>query len=394
MRILFDHQAFVLQRWGGISRYFLELISGIVGRAEVDLALARSMNEHVPALEQLLGISVSDEGFAETFLPGARFPLKKQLRSIAKRVNRSFDAPTVNRRASLAKVRAGAFDLLHPTYYDPYFLDALAGRPFVLTVHDMTHEVLTQHFSADDALPGWKRKVVRAATRILAVSENTKRDLVRVLDVDPGAVDVVHHGFAAPAADGVPPPSLPERYVLFTGTRVSYKNWAFCVRALAPLLRDTRDLQLVCTGDPFSRPERELLEAEGIGDRVRRVSAGRGGLQALYARAAAFVFPSLYEGFGLPLLEAFAAGCPVAAATGSSLPEVGGEAALYFDPRSAEAIRDAVGRLLFDANVRAELVERGRARVRTFTWERTCEETLETYRRALAAPGRRASGGR
>jgi glycosyltransferase involved in cell wall biosynthesis len=394
MKILFDHQAFELQRWGGISRYFLELISGLSGRAEVALTLARSMNEHVPALQRVLGIRVSDRGFWETFLGGARFPGKKQLRSIAKRINPSLDARRVNLRGSLARVRAGDFDLFHPTYYEPYFLDALRGKPFVLTVFDLTHEVLADHFSAREAVPVWKRRVARAATRILAISENTKQDLVRLLSIDPGLVDVVHLGFDPPDSDCVPPPSLPERYVLFTGTRVSYKNWAFCTRALAPLLRDTRDLHLVCTGDPFSPEELELLETERIAERVRHVSAGNGGMFPLYSGAVAFVFPSLYECFGLPVLEAFAAGCPVAVATGSSLPEVAGDAALTFDPRSADGILRAIETLLRDGALRARLVERGRMRVRAFTWEKTCARTLETYERALGATERRASGAR
>lgn len=391
MKVLFDHQAFEIQRWGGVTRYFTELISGLPGRAEVDLALARSMNEHVPRLERLLGVRITDRGFPETFLGGARFPGRKQLRSIAKRLDRSLDARRVNKRTSLAKLRAGGFDLFHPTYYDPYCLDVLGGRPFVLTVFDLTHEVLAEHFSPRDPVPAWKRTMARAATRIVAISEHTKRDLVRLLGVDPGDVDVVHLGFEAPASSGVPPPSLPERYVLFTGTRVSYKNWAFSVRALAPLLHDTPGLHLVCTGDPFSSEERELIEAERLSDRVLHVSAGEGGMSPLYARAAVFVFPSLYEGFGLPVLDAFAAGCPAAVATGSSLPEVAGDAALTFDPRSADGIRSAVETLLRDAVVRERLVERGRARVRGFTWDATCARTLETYERALGAPERRAS---
>jgi glycosyltransferase involved in cell wall biosynthesis len=384
MNVLFDHQAFVLQRWGGISRYFFELLRGLCGTIGVELALARTLNVHVPELNRMLGIAATDAGFPETFLGRRPFPLRKQLRSIVKRVYPPANAPWVNRRLSLERIRAGRYDLFHPTYYDPYFLDALAGRPFVLTVHDLTHEVCADHFSPTEVVPGWKRRLARAAARLIAVSESTKRDLVRLLDVDPARVDVVHHGFAPPQSNGKPAPAVPERYVLFTGTRVSYKNWELAVRALAPILRDTRGLHLVCTGLPFSRNELAFLRREKVADRVVRVAAGEGGMPSVYERARAFVFPSLYEGFGLPVLEAFAAGCPAALARASSLPEVGGDAALYFGPKSPSAMRDAVDRLLSDADLRASLVARGRARVRGFTWERTCAATAEAYRRALA----------
>ena len=148
----------------------------------------------------------------------------------------------------------------------------------------------------------------------------------------------------------------------------------------------------MCTGHPFDPGERALLERLGVAARVVHVDATEGTLRALYRRATAFAFPSLYEGFGFPVLEAFAEGCPAALARTSSLPEVGGEAAVYFDPIDAASMRDTVARLLADAPLRADLAARGRERVRAFTWEATCAGTAEAYRRALgervAAPAR------
>jgi glycosyltransferase involved in cell wall biosynthesis len=383
MKVLFDHQAFDLQRWGGISRYHLELMRGLSREIAVELSLARSLNDHLPELNRLLGLGATDAGYLETFLGGARFPGRKQLRSVAKRLFPSMDAARVNRAASLDRLRAGAFDVFHPTYYYPYFLEALGGRPFVLTVHDLTHDVHPEHFSPHDALPAMRRELVARAARIIAVSEHTKRDLVEHLHVDPERVEVVHHGFAWSAPEEALPAAVPERYVLYTGTRASYKNWAFFVRAIAPLLLDDRDLHLVCTGHRLSAEEQELLVALRLSGKVVHVSTSEGGLRPLYARAAAFAFPSLYEGFGLPVLEAFAAGCPAALARKSSLPEIGGDAAVYFDPTDASSIREVLAATLADASLRALLVARGRARLGNFTWENTCAKTMAVYRRVL-----------
>ncbi len=380
-KVLFDHQIFELQRWGGVSRYFVELLRGLRGRVDVELALARSRSEYVPELNQLLGMHVTDAGHRETFLAGARVPARKQLFSVAKRLFPSMQASHVNRRTALARLRRGGYDLFHPTYFDPYFLGPLGDRPFVVTVYDLAHDVFPELFPRD-ATSAQRRLVVERAARVIAISEHTKRDVVERLGVDPDRVDVVHLGFAwsAPARR---PEGLPERYVLYTGTRPAYKNWAPFVRAIALLLLDTPGLHLVCSGHPFSDQERAHLEQLRIADRVVHVAADVGVLRALYAGAAVFVFPSLYEGFGLPVLEAFSEGCPAALARTSSLPEVGGAAALYFDPTDDASIRDAVARLLGDAALRATLVDRGRARVHEFTWETACALTAESYRGAL-----------
>ncbi len=387
MKVLYDHQIFERQRFGGISRYFVELIRGLHGTAAVDvaLALARSMHEDVPDLNRRLGLSVTDRGFPETFLGGARVPLRKHVRAVAKWLDRSLDARVANRKLALERLREGGFDLFHPTYYDPYFVKALRGRPYVLTVYDMTHEVWPEYFAHHDPTTRWKLDLVRGARRIIAISERTKRDVVALAGVDPAKVDVIHLAFSRP--NGVPaalPGDVPARFLLFTGTRGQYKNWAFLVRALAPLLERDRELHLICSGPPFRREERAFLDELGLAGKVVHVRADERVLVALYGRAAAFVFPSLSEGFGIPVLEALATGCPAALANASCLPEVGGDAALYFDPKDARSVRETVERLLTDDALRDDLVRRGKERAAAFSWQQTCAATTETYRRALA----------
>ncbi len=391
MKVLFDHQIFAFQRWGGISRYFLELLRGARGTIDVELSLAHSRSEYVPELNRLLGLEIADVGHRdrETFLGGRRFPGKKQLYSVTKRLFPSMNAARVNHEGSVARIRSGGYDLFHPTYYDPYFLEPLRGAPFVLTVFDLTHDVFPELFSPNDETAARRKLLVSKAARILAISSHTKRDLVERLHVDPDRVDDVLLGFSWASA-AKPPPRLPERYLLYTGTRPAYKNWGLFVEAVAPLLLDAHDLHLLCAGHPFSDEERTHVERLGVLDRVVHVATDEGGLRALYAGAAAFVFPSLYEGFGFPVLEAFSEGCPTALARTSSLLEVGGDAAIYFDPKDATSIRDAVARLLSDGPLRARLSERGRARVSLFSWEATCAQTIATYQRALGERVERA----
>jgi glycosyltransferase involved in cell wall biosynthesis len=385
MRVLFDHQIFERQRWGGISRYFVELFRGLGSEVDVELVLERTHSELRGELNALLGLAATDDGFNETFLGGRRFPGAKQLRSIWKRVNPNADAKRVNRKAALARIAAGGFDLFHPTYFDPYFLEALGDRPFVLTIHDFTVEAFPELFK-EDPVKGWKRQLAERATRIIAISEHTKRDLARFYGTDPARVDVIHHGYVPPPP--LPPGGkrrpLPARYVLFTGTRHHYKNWDRTLAALAPRLRAERDLALVCTGPALTKAEAALAAKLGVKRQVLHARVSEGELGELYARASAFVFPSLYEGFGFPVLEAFWHGCPAALAEGSALPEVGGDAAVYFDPKDEGSIAAAVDRLLGDAALRADLVRRGRERVKAFTWANTCARTLETYKKALS----------
>src|SRR5512140_3308853 len=144
MRVLLDHQAFDLQRWGGVSRIFVELLRGLRAHADVELALARSVSEYAPELERIVGRKLSRAAYWETFLGGRSRPLRRQLWSLRKRLAPWTLATRVNRAHAVERLRAGAFDVFHPTYFDPYFLEHLGGRPFVLTVHDLTHDAFPE----------------------------------------------------------------------------------------------------------------------------------------------------------------------------------------------------------------------------------------------------------
>ena len=261
----------------------------------------------------------------------------------------------------------------------------VAGRPSVVTVHDLIYEHFPATFPPAARL-GLKALVgpgARRATRVHAISEATKRDVVARLGVPAERVDGVHIGFGIErAARATPAAELrarfglgDERVVLCVSAALAHKNLPRLVEAM----RDV-DARLVIVG----HRGRERIEGEGVTVTGWIDDAD---VEGLYGLAACAVYPSLFEGFGMPPLEAMARGLPLACSTATSLPEVVGDAAEAFDPHDTAAITAAVRRLLDDRERAAELVARGRERVRRFTWERCAEGIWAVYEKALRGAG-------
>jgi glycosyltransferase involved in cell wall biosynthesis len=302
-----------------------------------------------------------------------------------------------NELATLAAARRDRHDILHATFYDPGVLRNVRGGKLVVTVLDMIPEHFPDFFDTRSwygrfVTKRWiegKRTLCERADAILAISEHTKQDIVKLYGIDPARITVTHLGNNL-SGGGERLPGLPARYVLFVGTRNTYKNFDLFIEAIAAL--DDRDLAVLCIGGgAFTASESELLGRHRVADRVTQRSVRDDELAACYAHAAAFVFPSRYEGFGIPILEAFACGCPTLVANASCFPEIAGDAALYFEPTDRDSLRDQLCRLLTDEDLRATLRTKALARAQTFTWEATAQRTVTTYRAVSAAPARAAS---
>ena len=206
------------------------------------------------------------------------------------------------------------------------------------------------------------------------------------LHVPEEKIDVIYHGLSPkPLAEGKPE-GLPDEYILYVGERRGYKNFELLLEAFCQVHEHYPNMHLVLTGRPISKHEHELFVQKGLQESILVMNdISDLVLAQLYRHARLFVYPSLYEGFGIPILEAFAQKCPVVASRASCFPEVAGDAAAYFSPDSAKELTEADLRSLADAAYRNQLVERGCERLKLFIWEETARKTEETYRKALKA---------
>ena len=365
MKLLYDQQIFSFQEYGGISRYFYELIKGIKKTKNTVLVDGKfSSNVYLPTLKQ--GIV--------RFLPGLNFPYKHLILFY---LNIFIDS---------RNIKNGKYDLLHATYYHPYFLEKLKGKPYVITVYDMIHELFTKNTKGFVCKTlKHKKKTICSADRIIAISENTKNDLVNIYKIPKEKIDVVYLG--NPLEDVVlsKVERLPKKYLLFVGNRSGYKNFNSFVKAIISLFIENDNLSLVCAGGgKFNKNEKKLLFNLGVLDKVKQVDfKSDGELAYIYKNAIVYVLPSLYEGFGMTALEAFSMGCPVVASNTSSISEVCGNAALYFDPLNASTIRDSINKVIKNKDTRSTLINLGYKQVKKFSWDKTVIKTLKVYRDLL-----------
>lgn len=363
MRIIYDYQIFSQQEYGGISRYFYELASRI--------AQSEGCNACISAFLYVNKYIKGDEKFEIIGTPVPRIPHMGKVQIAA------------NHLLSRVFVPHYKPDIIHETYYAKHGI-APAKAKTILTVYDMTYERFCDCFPTKQKISRDKAYAVKRADHIICISENTKNDLVGLLNVDSSKVSVIHLGYTNNAAmdkTRMDTGSAEKPYILYVGQRTVYKNFSRLLEAYAKSPRLQQEFKLVCFGgDSFSTEEaNKILGLKLSLENVVHVMGNDGLLKALYANASLFVFPSLYEGFGIPLLEAMSLSCPVVCSNTSSFPEVAGEAADYFDPWSVDEMICSIESVAFSTERRKQLIARGLERIKLFSWEKCAEETLGVY---------------
>ena len=361
MRVVLDEQIFAIQPVGGISRMFSELARQFLEGHPADVEL-------VPFQTPIVNRYVLEDGLMSRYLnaQSARNPWTA-LASYFSTISRPPEA-----------------DIVHNTFYLPHGLDGRRSGKRVVTIYDMIPELMPRTRRRLDLLT-LKHRYVRSADQVICVSESTKQDLLKVYGLIEAPIHVIHHGVSPSFSPGLPRADfLPERYVLFVGHRHQYKDAQVLFRAFAEVARQDSDIELLCVGgNGLGQQEAKLLEQLGIRERVSQRFLPDEIMASAYANAEVFVFPSHFEGFGLPALEAMASGVPTILARATSLPEIGGDAALYFEPGSVEELADQMTAVLSNATLSLDLISSGLDRARLFTWEAAAERTAAVYRQAL-----------
>jgi len=363
LRVLFDSEVFGLQTHGGVSRYFVELMRHLPAQGVAPRLVAPfTFNEYLRTLQT--------PGFH-----GIRLPSWARSRYAA------FAVRQLSRAGDALAARARDVDVIHRTYYGRRLRST---APQVVTVHDMIPELYPTVFPFP-AEREQKRRACAEAAVVVAISNCTQRDLRTFYPELKARVEVIPHAvdaeFFRSRARGEDDGTL-----LFVGRRGGYKDFATFAQATARLLAKYPDLRVLCVGGgPLSVEELAPYRERGLLSRVAQRAAADEELPSLYRRARVFVFPSRYEGFGLPILEAFASGCPVVLARASVFPEVAQDAAQYFAPGVVDDLLEVLGRVVADGGLRGELRRRGERRLGDFSWARTATLTAMVYRQALEA---------
>lgn len=365
MRICYDYQIFAAQKYGGITRYFVEIASRIRRFPETDVRILAPLYRSKLLHEKRNLLPVVGTYFSGTF---------------TRATGLCMGAGSIYSKASSLWYRP---DIVHETYYSPTRTVPSASKS-VITVYDMVAEQFPDPPSRSPGISPARKAAFDRADHLICISQNTRSDLIRLYEVDAAKVSVIPLASSIIPSTG-PPVSIEEPFFLYVGSRWGYKNFT----GLLDAFRQSnlyKSHKLICFGgDGFTDPERQRLRDLDLPlERFEIIDGDDDLLSRYYASAVALVYPSLYEGFGIPLLEAMECNCPVLCGNSSSLPEVAGDAAGYFDASEPASIAEAMLKIANSPDGRKQLMQRGKVRVAQFSWDKCSEQTYAVYERLLS----------
>ena len=365
MKILYNHQSFI-QKYGGVSRYFVELANNIT--------LYKNKNITVKINSPFFKTNYLNNINQEILFKGFKVPDFKGSVRLCSIVN-SFVSPILSRHYKP--------DIIHETYYNQISLNRTRAKK-IITVYDMIHELFPCQFPKQDKTTELKKFAVTEADHIICISKNTQKDLVDIFNIDIKKTSVIYLGFSLTTAKINEPQNFRRPYLLYVGSRNGYKNFIRFVKAYAtPKIKNYFDL-VMFGGGRLNDQELSLFDKLKISrNSLQQVNGDDAMLAGYYKNASLFVYPSLYEGFGIPPLEAMSYGCPVATSNTSSIPEIVGQAAILFDPYSVESMRDNIISILYNDKIKSSLILKGFKQIKKFSWKKCAIKTYEVYKNVL-----------
>lgn len=368
MNIFIDGIIYNLQKRGGISRYFTECLNRISNNSNIKIKLWLGNN-----LQGKLPQGKNIEIIYKNNIPILR--PNKIFKPLINPIN------IYKENKYWGNCKNGIF---HSTYFSTYKTIKI---PQILTIHDMTYEKLPLFFNKriDKDFIIKKKKCIDAADAIICVSENTKKDVIELYNIDANKIYVVYLGVSEEFKKTIDEKKnndikIRMPFLLYVGSRVHYKNFTNFIKAYH--LLNASELKIITVGGgPYDPQEIELFKNLNISHKIINLGfISDKKLNVLYNSALCFVSPSFYEGFGITLLEAMACGTPITASNTSSLPEVAGNAALYFNPDDPADIADKIKQTITEGRASKRIVC-GHERIKQFSWDKTADETLKIYKK-------------
>ncbi len=369
MKILFDGYIYNVQKEGGISRYFTNIIERLPDDCQPTVLVKKQNDRNYPKHQN---INIIDS------MPYRHGPYR-----LSNKVNR------ILRRNEIS---GKAYDIAHPTYYELSIETPISNYscPVVVTVYDLIHEIYPKWLDQHGYHAQHVSDALQRADAIICISNATRLELIKYYPFVEKKCNVIHLAGTLSLPSKIDHNQISDPYILYVGGRASYKNFARLLKAYSYVKEQWKDLKLYIVGPQFNDTEYGYLDSEAVSDSIIHMgNVNDNTLASLYYSATAFVYPSLYEGFGIPPLEAMSCGGLVLASNTSSIPEVVGEAAILFDPKSIDNMVETILSLkdMSDAT-RAHYIQKGKERALMFSWERTAEHTLDIYRQ-IASCGTR-----
>ena len=362
MKIAFDYQIFSQQSYGGISRYYKNLADQLIQLEQSTVIFAGlHCNNYLSTLPKAM---VS--GYKLNKYPSKTGKLFQHF----------------NHYLTEYQIKSWHPQVIHETYYSNFSYSSNC-TPRVVTAYDMIHELFSKEFNKNDLITQRKINSFKRADHIISISHNTKKDLIEIFGLPSEKISVVHLASEAPTKinNSVLNSVNSKPFLLFVGPRSGYKNFLGLIEAFSHSQKLMNDFNIVAFGGgSLTSKELSIIKQKGFCEgQVKQIGGGDSVLVSLYKVASAFVYPSLYEGFGIPPLEAMAYKCPVISSNTSSMPEVIGSAGEYFDPIEPESIKSAIENVVFSGSRTSYLKAKGSSRLKMFSWESCAKETLEIY---------------
>ncbi len=364
MKVFFDYHAFSLQKYGGISRYFVELNREFC-QSKIESKIIAPIHKNY-------------------YLKNSKFNFKTNI--YLNRYPRFTNKLISNYNFFLTNLMIKYYNpnIIHQTYYanKSLFINKKKTKN-VLTVYDLIHEIFYNDFGFEKKYRP-KQYSLDNSDHVICISNKTKLDLMNIYKIPEEKITVVHLGYTK-LKNLKKEDIINEPYLLFVGSRKRYKNFNNFIRGYSLSTSLKKDFKLVCFGgEKFDAKEFKILKEFGADiNQIIHISGDDQVLSNLYENAQAFIFPSLYEGFGLPIIEAMSYHCPVLLSSIDVFKEIAENSACYFEPNSPESIKDAIEKLVYSESKKNDLKNKGFELIKKFTWESCSKKTLKIYNKII-----------